>query len=101
MCDDLSVWEEDAIAALEATFEQVARRRDLEAQQSLIRLEKGKLFFIYGSVLKKYSGFREAALAIAQLYSNQSRENYQAFRTAACKLTDFYKESKDSFNSVR
>ncbi|CAG5107315.1 Oidioi.mRNA.OKI2018_I69.chr1.g3259.t1.cds [Oikopleura dioica] len=86
MCDDLSVWEEDAIAALEATFEQVARRRDLEAQQSLIRLEKG---------------FREAALAIAQLYSNQSRENYQAFRTAACKLTDFYKESKDSFNSVR
>lgn len=46
MCDDLSVWEEDAIAALEATFEKVARRRDLEAQQSLIRLEKGKVIII-------------------------------------------------------
>ncbi|CBY37315.1 unnamed protein product [Oikopleura dioica] len=86
MCDDLSPWEQDAIAALEATFEQVARRRDIEAQQSLMKLEKG---------------FREAAMAIAQLYSTQSRENYQAFRTAACKLTDFYKESKDSINSER
>ena len=41
MCDDLSPWEQDAIAALEATFEQVARRRDIEAQQSLMKLEKG------------------------------------------------------------
>jgi len=43
MCDDLSPWEQDAIAALEATFEQVARRRDIEAQQSLMKLEKGKI----------------------------------------------------------
>ena len=90
MCDsDLSKWEVEAIDSVEAKYEEVALAQTVDSEAHLLRLE---------------SRFKEVALAITQLYtsfhsnsSNTRADAYSAFRTAACKLTDFYNESKGAF----
>ena len=89
MCDsDLTKWELDAISAVEQTYEESANFAQVDSEGCRLRLE---------------SRFKEVALAITQLYTSYShalgspqhrQDAYNAFRTAACKLTDFYNESK-------
>ena len=86
MNDDLSKWEIEAGDAVEAKYEETSIQTNLESDACLRRLE---------------DRFKEVALAITQLYtsfhsnsSNNRADAYTAFRTAACKLTDFYNESQ-------
>ena len=89
MCDDLSKWEVDAIDSVEQRYEEVALKANVDSEACLLRLE---------------NRFKEVALAITQLYTsyhsgttNTRADAYSAFRTAACKLTDFYNESKGNW----
>lgn len=94
MCDsDLSKWEAEAIDSVEAKYEEVALAANVDSEAHLLRLE---------------TRFKEVALAITQLYtsfhsnsSNTRVDAYSAFRTAACKLTDFYNESKECHSVIR
>ena len=93
MCDsDLTKWEQDAISTVEQNYEESANFAQVDSEGCRLRLE---------------SRFKEVALAITQLYTSYShalgspqhrQDAYNAFRAAACKLTDFYNESKGFFN---
>jgi len=79
--DDLSPFELEQIARLET---KVVDARHKSAQASAKAEDK----------------FKEVALAITQLYtiiaSSQGPEAYNAFKHAACKLTEFYNETKEA-----
>lgn len=93
MDSDLSKWELEAIDSVEQRYEEVALKANVDSEACLLRLE---------------NRFKEVALAITQLYTsyhsgstNTRADAYSAFRTAACKLTDFYNESKDCHSVIR
>lgn len=96
MCDsDLTKWEQDAISTVEQNYEESANFAQVDSEGCRLRLE---------------SRFKEVALAITQLYTSYShalgspqhrQDAYNAFRAAACKLTDFYNESKECHSVIR
>ena len=95
MCDsDLTKWEQDAISTVEQNYEESANFAQVDSEGCRLRLE---------------SRFKEVALAITQLYTSYShalgspqhrQDAYNAFRAAACKLTDFYNESKGLYKKI-